>query len=116
MTEVANGAGRHTAAAQSGNRRHPWIIPTADEALFDQLQKLALAHDRVAEAQSRKFDLLRVRFGGGKLLENPVVEGAMHLKFQRANRMRNPLDGIGQAMGIIIHRIDAPLAPGAMMV
>ncbi len=39
----------------------------------------------------------------------------MHLEFQRANAVRDAFDVIAQAMGEIIHRVDAPFAAGVMM-
>ena len=39
----------------------------------------------------------------------------MVFKFQRANRMGNGLDGIANAMRVIIHGVDAPLIAGAVV-
>ena len=39
----------------------------------------------------------------------------MHFEFQRANAVGDALDIIAQAMGEIIHRIDAPFGAGVVM-
>ena len=39
---------------------------------------------------------------------DPVVQRAVVLKFQRAQRVRDMLDGILDGMRIVVHRIDAP--------
>ena len=39
----------------------------------------------------------------------------MVFELQGADRMGDPLDGIGLAVGKIVHRVDAPAVPGAMM-
>ena len=48
-------------------------------------------------------------------LDEPVVERAMVLEFERADRMRDAFDRIALAVRPVVHRIDAPLVAGAMM-
>ena len=60
---------------------------------FHQLQQLALAHDSVREIQTRELDLLGVT-GDAQFVEEPVVQRAMILKFQRTNGMGDPFDRI----------------------
>ena len=60
----------------------------------------------MGKIQSREFDLLRTV--DPKLDQKPVVKRTIIFKFKRAKRMRDPLDGIRNAMGEIIHRINAP--------
>ena len=45
----------------------------------------------------------------------PVVERAVVFEFQRADGVRDALDGIGLAVGVVVHRVDAPLVAGAVM-
>ena len=52
---------RVAAATKPGDRRHPRIVPAADELLLDQRQQLPLAHHRVIQIQPRELDLLRSR-------------------------------------------------------
>ena len=51
----------------------------------------------------------------GQLIEKPIVQRPVILELQRANRMRNPFDGIRLAVGEIVGRINAPLIAGAVM-
>ncbi len=84
-----------------------------DMPFVHQLQQLALAHHRVAEVEAGEFDLLRME--DAQLLEEPVVEGPVVLELEGADRMGDPLEGVGQAVGEIVHRVDAPRVPGAVM-
>ena len=63
--------------------------------MFDKLQKFPLAHDRVLQIEPCKLILVRA---GGELerdvVENPVVELAVVFKFERADRMGDPFNGI----------------------
>jgi hypothetical protein len=94
-------------------RRNPRIVPAADPVLLDQLQQLALAHQRVGEVQPGKFDLLRMI--DLQLIEKPIVQRAMVLELQRADRVRDLFDRIGLPVREIVHRINAPSVPGAMV-
>ena len=78
-----------------------------------QLQQLALAQQRVGEVQAVEFDLLRMI--DAELLDVPVVERAVIFEFQRADGMGDAFDGIGLAVRVVVHRIDAPLVAGAVM-
>ena len=83
--------------------------------LVDELHELALAHHGVAEAQAGELVLVGQGAGQVELLENPIVERAVHLELQRADRVRDAFDVIAQAMREVVHRVDAPLAAGVMM-
>ena len=91
------------------------IVPAGDEVLVDELHELALAHHRVAEAQPGELVLVRQGTRQVELLQNPIVEGPMHLELQRADRVRDAFDVIAQAMREVVHRVDAPLVAGVMM-
>ena len=94
-----------TQAAQGGHAR---IIPTADQAFFDKLQQLALAHHRVAEAQASELNLARQRAREVERLKHPIVERPMDLELERANGMGDALQIIADRMGVIVHRVQAP--------
>ena len=49
--------------------------------------------------------------GGGeaRLLDDPIVQRTVIFKFKRAQRMSYALDGVLDGMGVVVHRIDAPL-------
>ena len=83
---------------------------------FHELAQFALAGYGVREVQTGKLNLTRTRINvKTEIFEQPVIERTMFLKFQRADRMRNALDGIGQRMGKVVHRIDAPGITRAVM-
>ena len=44
-------------------------------------------------------------------LNEPVVQGTVNVKFQGADRVCNMLDGVALAVGVIVHRVDAPFVP-----
>ena len=50
-----------------------------------------------------------------QLLNKPIVEGTVNVKFERTNRVADALDGVALAMGVVIHWIDAPLVARAMV-
>ncbi len=45
----------------------------------------------------------------------PVVEGAVILKLEGAETVGDPLDGILEAVGEVIHGIDAPFVAGSVV-
>ena len=116
--EVANGLGRVAAPPQSRNRRHARVVPAGDEPLLDERQELPLAHHRVVQVQPRELDLLRPRAERGvvaDVVHDPVVQRAMILELERAQRVRNPLDRIRYRVGVVVDRIDAPGVARAVM-
>ena len=114
--EIADGSRRVAAAAQARDGRHARIVPTAHIALFDELAQLSFARYRVREVETGELDLARARIRiKVKRVEQPVVERAVLLELERADRMRDALDGIGQRMREVVHRVDAPLIARAVM-
>ena len=103
-----------TPAPHAGERRHAWIIPAADYFLFDQDREEALADDRVFQGQTGKLCLIRAA-RCCHMFQHPVIQSPVVLKLERAQRMGNTLDGIGQRVGEIVHRIDAPPIAGVVM-
>ncbi len=77
------------------------------------MQQLALAQQRVSEVEAVELDLLRMV--DAERVAEPVVERPMVFEFQRADGVRDALDGIRLAVRVVVHRIDAPLAAGAVM-
>ena len=86
-----------------------------DDVFFDELHELALAHDGVADAEPGELVLVRQRTRQVEVFENPVVERTVDLELQRADAVGDAFDVIAQAMGEIVHRIDAPFVAGMMM-
>ena len=83
------------------------------------MQQLAFAGDGVCQIESCEFKLLgqrlREKSALGQTRQNPVVERAMILKLQRANRVRYIFDGIRHRVRVVVHRINAPLVASTMM-
>ena len=112
--EIANRFRRVAAAAEPGNGGHARIVPAAAPVLLlDQLQQLALAQQRVGEIQPVELDLLRMI--DAELFDVPIVERPVIFEFERADGVRDALDGIRLAVREIVHRIDAPFVAGAVM-
>ena len=83
-------------------------------AAAHQLGQHPLGQQRVGEVEPRKLVLMRLG-GHRQLVEQPFVERAVVLEFQRADRMGNALDRVGLAVGVIVARIDRPGIAGARM-
>ena len=111
----AQGFRRDAAPADAGDGRHARVVPAGDEFFVHELHELAFAHDGVAEAEPGEFVLMRQRTRQVEAFQNPIVKRAVHLEFQRADAVRDAFDVIAQAMGEVIHRVDAPFAAGVMM-
>ena len=85
-----------------------------DMPIPNQLQQLALAHHRVGQIEAGKLDLLGMI--DVQLIEKPVVQRAMVFKLQRADGVGDAFDGVALAVRPVVHRVDAPLVAGAVMV
>ena len=109
-------AGSNTPPPQSGDRGHPRIVPAIDQLLVNQLDQLSLAHHRISKIQSGEFVLMRNGRRQFQCLQNPVVKRAMHFELERAHRMGDAFDVIAQAMGQVVHRINAPFVSGMVMI
>ncbi len=48
-------------------------------------------------------------------LDEPVVERAVHVEFERADRVGDLLDRVALAVGEVVHRVDAPLVTRAVV-
>jgi hypothetical protein len=91
--EVADGSGRHAAAAQPRERRHARIVPAIDMAVLHKLREHALGQDRVAEVEPGELVLAGAR-RDRKMIEQPVVERPMVLEFEGTEGVRDPLDSV----------------------
>ena len=103
---------RVAAAAHAHQGRHARVVPAVDDVLFHQLAQLALAGDDVGQVQAREFELVRhgllEEAAGGQGFQQPVVERAVVLEFQRADRMRDVFQRVRDRVRVVVHRIDAP--------
>ena len=114
LTEVTDRLRCVAPPAHAGDGGHPGIIPSLYVFLHDQLDQPSLAQDRVAQVETGELDLLRMIFHS-QLVQKPIVQGAVVLEFQGADRVGNPLNGIREAMGKVVHRVDAPLIAGPVV-
>ena len=115
LAEVADGSGSIAPAAQAAERGHPGIIPAGDIAVLHKGAELPLAQHGVVDAKAGKLDLTGM-VRDGNVLYDPVIQGPMILKFQGAQGMGDPLQGILDGMGKVVHGVNAPLVPLAVMV
>ena len=85
-------------------------------AVGNQLIQLAFGSDGIQQFQTGKFVLARA--GGvrrGNIVEHPIVQRAMRFKFERAQRMGDAFDGIGNGVGVVVHRVDTPFVAGIVV-
>ena len=102
------------ASAQSAEGGHSRIVPAADIAVLDERAQLALGHDGVVDAQTRELDLTGLA-GRGDIVDHPVVQRTVRLKFEGAQAVGDALERVLDRMGKVVHRIHAPGIAGAVM-
>ena len=114
LDEFADRRRRHAAPLQAGDGRHPRIVPAGDMAAAHQFGQHPLRQQRVGQVEPRDFVLTRLR-RHRQPVQQPFIERPVVLEFQRADRMRDALDRVGLAVGVIVARIDRPGVAGARM-
>ena len=77
-------------------------------------EQAPLAHHRVVQVEARELVLVRHRRRPA-VLDEPVVQRPVILELERADRVRDALDGVGERMREVVHRIDAPRVAGPVM-
>ena len=112
--ELPDGPRRVAASAQAAQCGHARIVPAAHMVVLHQLQQLALAQHGVGQVESRELDLLRVALDVG-VVQHPVVERTVVFELQRAQRVGDALEGVGQTVREVVHRVDAPRIARAMV-
>ncbi len=113
LAEIADRLGGDAAPPHRRQRRQPRIVEAVHDPGIDQLDELALAHHRMRQVEPRKLDLPRMV--DAELVEEPVIERAMVLVLERAERVRDSLDGVLEPVRPIVHRVDAPRIAGAVV-
>ena len=114
VAEVADGLRCVTPSSESRQGGHARVVPARDVVLLHEFQEPPLAHHRVVEIQPRELDLPRV----GRdvhLFEDPVVELAVVLELQGAERVGDPFQRVRQRMGEVVHGIDGPGVAGVVV-
>ena len=106
-------AGVYPFAAQGADRRHTRVVPAHDGALLHEFQQFAFRHHRVGQVQPR--ELVLVRRPDAERLDEPVVERTVDVEFERADRVGDVLDRVALPVGVVVHRVDAPLVARAVV-
>ena len=114
LAEIPDGGGGVAPAAQAADGGHPGVVPAVYQVFLHQGAEFPLAHHRVVDAQPGKLDLPGLA-GQGHVLHHPVVEGPVVLKLQGAQGVGDALHGVLEGMGVVVHGIDAPLVPSAVV-
>ena len=104
---------RVSLAAQGADRRHTRVVPAHDGALLHEFQQFAFRHHRVGQVQPR--ELVLVRRPDAERLDEPVVERTVDVEFERADRVGDVLDRVALPVGVVVHRVDAPLVARAVV-
>ena len=123
--ELADGGSGVSASAQTADGRHTRVVPTGYQAFLDELEHLTLGHYGVSDVQTVELALLGtiVRTVGRQaaevltryLVKEIIVERTMYLELEGTDTVRHALEIVALAVGKIIHRVDIPLASGAVV-
>mmetsp|Transcript_71870 Transcript_71870/g.158711 ORF Transcript_71870/g.158711 Transcript_71870/m.158711 type:complete len:371 (-) Transcript_71870:395-1507(-) len=105
----------HAAAPDAADRQQPWVVPAADVALLHQPQELSLGGHSTLHFQPGKLLLVWSAWNDAAIIQEPVVQGPVVLKFQGANGVRDTFDGILVAVRKVVHRIDLPLVTASVV-
>mmetsp|Transcript_6365 Transcript_6365/g.20289 ORF Transcript_6365/g.20289 Transcript_6365/m.20289 type:complete len:293 (-) Transcript_6365:580-1458(-) len=92
----------------------PRVVPAADEAALDEELELALRHERVRDVEARV--LPRHGLVQPQGVQQPVVRPVDRLalpELEGAERVRDVLERVDDAVGVVVGRVDAPLVAGA---
>ena len=114
LTEETKGLGGVASSTDAADGGHTGIVPAGHQTCFYHFAKLSLAGDHGGHIQAGKFDLSRFLFAF-ECLEAPVVQRSSFFEFQRADGMGDAFQRIGQRMGEIIERVNAPSIAGSMV-
>ena len=85
-----------------------------DMPLGHQLGEQPLAHHRVFQIEPGELDLPRLA-GHRDVVHAPVVEGPMVLELQGADGVGDALQGVGDGVGVVVGRVQAPGAAGLVV-
>ena len=114
--EITDRLRRIAPTSEPADGGHAGVVPTVDVTLLDELQKFALAHHRVGEVEASELGLAWTIRTLPQLLEIPVVERAMTVEFECAERMGGALDRIGLPVGPVVGGVHLPAVTGTEVV
>ena len=86
---------------------HPGIVPPGHMSFVHEAQQLSFAHHGIVEHQAGKLGLLRGPVKAD-LANQPIVDVPVVLEFEGAERVGDPLDGVGEAVRVVVERVGAP--------
>ena len=105
---------RISTAAYPRKRGHSRVVPAVDYAFVNELFQKAFAHNRAVYVEPCKLYLTRLLFKVA-VVDKPIVKRSVIFKFKRTKRVSYSLYCVFERMRKIVHRINAPLIPRAMM-
>ena len=108
LAELTDGFGGVAATTQTGDGRHTRVVPALNVLVGDQQVQLTLGHHGVFEIQAREFVLTRMH-RDADVVQHPIVQAAVVLELQGTQRVGNAFQRIADAVGEVVHRVDAPL-------
>ena len=115
FNKVKYSSGRITSSAKSLQGWHSGVVPAVNITCFNKLAKIALTHNGICHIKTCKFILMRLMLKPN-VINNPVIEGTVVFKFNRAQGMCNPFKCVLNGVGKVIHRIYAPLITLTVMI
>mmetsp|Transcript_23033 Transcript_23033/g.50504 ORF Transcript_23033/g.50504 Transcript_23033/m.50504 type:complete len:422 (-) Transcript_23033:839-2104(-) len=105
--EGVDGGGGRPPAPQPAEGEQAGVVPPVHVLVRHQRVQLALAQHRVRDVQPRV--LPHVRQVRVQALQQPVVGGAAALKLERAEGVGDVLEGVHDAVRVVVAGVDAPL-------
>ncbi len=129
LREEAKALGGEAAPARPDEGGHARVVPALDVFFLDELDQFPLGQHDVCEIEPRELDLPRQRplqeagplhavVSGpvlGEALVEPFVERAVVLELERAERVRDVLERVRNAVRPVVGGIDAPVVAGAVV-
>ena len=105
VAELADGGGRVPSALEPDERGHARVVPAADVLVVDEREQLALRHDGVRDVQPG--ELPHDRLVHVERVEQPHVRLAAREELERAERVRDVLERVVDAVGEVVARVHA---------
>ena len=115
LDEIKDSGRSIAASAQTTKSRHTGIVPSVHQCILNQCTEITLTHYGVGNVEASKLSLLGRIYGKSAVLHNPIVEGTVILKLQRAERIGDAFQRVLNRMRKVIHRINAPLVALTVM-
>ena len=115
IDKLTDSIGCVSASAQTADGRHAGVVPAADKPFLHELEHLALRHHGVGDVQSVELVLVWAIVCIGKLVDEIVVERAVHDELQRADGVGYALKVVALSVCKVVHRIHIPFSSRAVV-